>query len=111
MGFVSETTVKSVRKRHRCDGCGHHIEIGEPAVRCAGMTDGEFSTATYHPDCRKAEIALNDLYETHWSDDWMSLRDFDLEDSAWLIEGHPTVAARLGLIEPPDARPPLAGGG
>lgn len=97
VSFVTETDVKAVRKRHRCDGCGAHIEIGEPAKRWAGMTDGEFGTAIYHPDCRAAEVRLNDLAGWGFGDDWYPLSDAGREDWPWLIEEFPAVAARMNI--------------
>lgn len=97
MSFFSETDIKAVRKRHRCAGCGKNIEIGEPAFRWTGTTDGEFDTATYHPECRKAEIALNELLLFQDGDDWGALIEIDDEDRPWLIETFPTVAARMGF--------------
>lgn len=108
MTFATETNVKAVRKRHRCDGCGKRIEIGSPAVRWAGMTDGDFGAAIYHPDCRLAEIKLNDLLETQWGDEWAALSEIDEEDWPWLIETFPAVAARMG-IKPPPAEASLSG--
>ena len=101
MSFASETPVKAVRKRKACDGCGRHIEIGEPAIRWAGLTDGDFGTAIYHPDCREAELAYNnDLLECQWGDDWYPIHEIDRDDWPWLIEAHPTVAARMGIAAP-----------
>ena len=98
MSFVSETTVKAVRKRHRCEGCGKHIEIGEPAKRWAGMSDGDFVSVIYHPDFRAAEERMNELAGWRYGDDWYLLND-DLgrEDWPWLIEEFPAVAARMGI--------------
>jgi len=102
MGFYTETNVKAVRKRHVCDGCGRHIEIGEPAIRWAGTTDGDFGTAIYHPDCRAAEVALNnDILGFRSGDDWCPLSDLEHEDRPWLLEAHPTVAARMGIASDP----------
>lgn len=97
MSFYRETVVKAVRKRHRCDGCGKHIEIGEPANRWAGMTDGDFGSVIMHPECREAEIKLNDILGTHSGDDWAGLLDIESEDWPWLLEEHPVVAARMGI--------------
>lgn len=104
MTFSSETLVKAVRKRHICNGCLRHIEAGQSAMRWAGMTDGEFGTCIYHLDCREAELAYNnDLLECQWGDDWYPIHDIDSDDWPWLIEAHPTVAARMGITAHPDA--------
>lgn len=97
MSFYRETVVAAVRKPRSCYGCCRQIETGEPAVNCAGKYDGEFWSATYHDDCRKAEIALNDLHDTY-PDEWMNLgADMEWEDWPWLIEKFPDVAARMNI--------------
>ena len=101
MAFASETTVKAVRKRHRCDGCNRPIEIGDPATRWAGTTDGDFGTALYHPDCRAAEIAMNnDVLGFRYGDDWWPLSEIESEDRPWLIAAYPAVARRMGIVPP-----------
>lgn len=102
MTFVSERTVKAVRKRHRCDGCGRHIEAGQSATRWAGLTDGDFNTAIYHPDCREAELAMNALIGTQYGDEWWPLSEIETDDRPWLIETFPAVAARMGFALPND---------
>jgi hypothetical protein len=96
MSFVSVTHVKAVRKRKACDGCGQYIEVGSPATRWAGLTDGDFGTAIYHPDCRLAEVALNDKNECR-ADEWWPLSELYEEDRPWLLEAFPAVAARMGI--------------
>lgn len=96
MTFLSEKTVKAVRKQVRCDACGQHIEIGQPAQRWAGVEDGQFHTLVYHPECREAEIALNALHGT-FSAEWMGLYDAEPDDHPWLLAEHPVVAARKGI--------------
>lgn len=109
MSFHEEKAVKAVRKRHRCDGCNRFIEIGEPASRWAGMTDGDFGTAIYHPDCRAAEIAMNnDVLGFQYGDDWWPLSDIESEDRPWLIDAYPAVARRMGMVAQADpTRTPL----
>lgn len=65
------------------------------------MSDGEFFTASYHVECRAAEIALNELREfsAFWGDEWTTLESIESEDHEWLVAEHPVVAARLGLGE------------
>lgn len=102
MSFVSETSVKAVRKRHRCDGCGGHIDVGQPATRWSGVVEGDFSTAIYHPDCREAEIAMNnDIRDFQYGDDWRPLDEIEHEDWPWLRDAYPAVAGRLGIAETP----------
>ena len=106
MGVLSERLVKAVRKRHRCDGCGKHIEVGQPAMRWAGLTDGDFGTCIYHPDCLSAEVDLNnDVLDWQYGDDWLPLIEIDEEDWPWLSERYPTVAARIGLAPSPEPHP------
>jgi hypothetical protein len=94
MTFVSERKVGAVRKARPCVGCNQRIEAGEQAITWAGMTEGDFGAVTYHPECRAAEIRLNDLAGT-FADEWIALRDRDREDDAWIADEFPVVAARL----------------
>lgn len=95
---LEERQIKAVRKRHQCVGCLRFIESGEPAKTWIGINDGEFNAVYYHPDCRAAEIALNDIKRGGW-DDWSPLNEIDDEDRPWLIADHPSVAARFGWVE------------
>lgn len=99
MGFNSEKIVKSVRKQHRCDGCGTLIKVGEPAWRWSGISDGDFGTCIYHPDCRTAEVAYNSRVGTNTYDEWCGVRDAFYEDEDgtrdWLREHYAVVAARF----------------
>jgi hypothetical protein len=95
--FISEKRVKAVRKAKPCEGCRKVIQIGERAVRYVGIEDG-FYSSLYHPECRRAEVKLNDIHDTRWDDeDWMRLDDMDWEDWPWLIAECPLVAVRLGI--------------
>ena len=97
MTFTRENVIKATRKRHVCAGCNKFIEVGESAINWAGMTDCEFNSVHYHPDCRAAECALNDLHDNHRYGDWMNLVDIDEEDLPWLEIEHPLVFRRLSL--------------
>jgi hypothetical protein len=106
MSFSSETAVKAVRKRHKCHVCLHDIEIGEPATRWAGKTDGDFHSLVMHPDCCDAERDFNKEVD---AGDWYSLaydRDQDTDD--WLVEAYPQVSARLGRLGKPSTSTPTA---
>jgi len=94
---LEERTIKAVRKRHQCVGCLRFLEPGEPAKTWIGINDGDFNAVYYHPDCREAEIALNDLHDYRFHDEWLPLHEIDGEDAPWLIAEHPAVAARVGL--------------
>lgn len=97
MSFVRETSINAIRKARRCDGCGVVIALGESAIAWAGMTDGDFGTATYHPDCRAAEIGLNGLMDLN-SNEWWPLREIDHDDRRWLAASFPAVAARMNIV-------------
>lgn len=99
MTFLREQTVKSTRRVHRCEACGQPMAIGSEAYRWFGVVEGQFYSIIYHPDCREAENALNDLHET-WGDEWIGLCDLDPEDHTWLAETYPAVAARKGVPTP-----------
>jgi hypothetical protein len=97
MSFFREVEIKSVRKARACGGCGTLIEAGSPAVDLASHYDGDFWSATYHRECRKAEVDLN---SEHQAEEWIPLQEFDPEDD-WeiILEDHPIVAARLGITQ------------
>ncbi len=98
MEFVTELTVKVVRKARPCAACSKTVEVGNSAVSWAGKVDGEFGFATYHPECRQAEVDLNKLHGTHLDPaDWFGLDYIEPDDHAWLLDKHPVVAARLGI--------------
>lgn len=101
MSFLSERTVKATRKPHHCGACETIIETGSPAARWVGLSEGQFTVITYHPDCRDAEIALNTLHGTWGSDEWIGLWDLEHDDIPWLLETFPTVAARKHLTPEP----------
>lgn len=96
MSFHSERTIKAIRKARQCDACSTMVEVGETAIGWAGVTDGDFGTCTYHPECRVAEIAINRLHGTRF-DEWMGLGEMEWDDHEWLLVKHPTVAARMRI--------------
>lgn len=87
MGFASETTHRT-RKQRRCDSCLQMIEIGEPYVRWVGVTDGDFGTAPFHPDCREAEIKVNRELLA-FDDEWASLHEYVSEEGMHVLDGVP----------------------
>jgi hypothetical protein len=96
VSFVEERAVKATRKRHVCTSCDKWIEPGEPAVNWAGVVDGEFSSAHFHPECRKAEVELNELHDWRFGDDWLRLcDDAEPEDYPWLKAEHPLPYRRM----------------
>lgn len=54
MSFCQHTPILRTRKPHRCGWCGEPIPAGSPAVRGAGVTDGEFWSSYEHPECYRA---------------------------------------------------------
>lgn len=94
MSFYRETEIKGVRKARPCGGCGKLVEAGYPAVDLAGHYDGDFWSATYHAECRKAEVDLNG---EHQAEEWIHLSEFEADDWEVILEDHPIVAVRLGI--------------
>jgi hypothetical protein len=96
MSFTREYAVKATRKPGQCCACKTMIAKGEPAIRWAGLVDGDFQAAAYHPECRTAEIAYNQLigFDAY---DWHNLDELERDDQEWLLAEHPTVAARMRL--------------
>lgn len=96
MSFINEKPIKAVRKRHICEACRKYIEIGEPAVNWAGMVDGDFCSSHYHPECREAEVRLNqDVLDWRDCDDWVLLCDAEPENFRWLKTNHPVAYRRM----------------
>ncbi len=64
MSTVFSDSLHTAAKRHRCWFCDQRIEKGERYGKRAGVTDGDFWTMAYHPEC--------DAYaREHWEyDDW-----------------------------------------
>lgn len=97
MAFYRETPVKAVRKPRQCLGCRKIIKVGQPATDCAGQHEGDFWSGSFHPDCRDAEVALNELHRIHLYGEWNALSEIEWDDWPWLIEKFPTVAERMGI--------------
>jgi hypothetical protein len=96
VSFNSERIIKSTRKPHLCEGCGQTIPAGSTAQNWTGLTDGDFASVYYHPECREAEIMLNELAGT-WAGEWISLQDRDPYYDAWILTDFPIVAERLNI--------------
>lgn len=95
MSFYRENEIAKTRKKHFCLGCEKSIQEGQTATYCAGMSDGDFWSGHFHPDCRKAEIEMNAICG-HTGDEWHPVcmaDEFDMLD--WLLEKHPTVHERI----------------
>jgi hypothetical protein len=98
MSFYRERPIKSVRKPRRCAGCTSMIAAGSVALDISGKQwGGDFWSQTFHPECRAAEVELNKLHDTRYSDDWAALADIDWEDWGWLLESFPIVAERMRI--------------
>jgi hypothetical protein len=95
--FWTESTVKAVRKPHRCEDCRKLIEVGSPASHTAGVYDGDFFSNYSHVECRAAALDYHCVADLT-SDEWPWLHELDeVEDWKWLIAEHPIVAERMGL--------------
>lgn len=92
---LREDKIKAVRKQHLCIGCMKHIHVGKPAVTWVGINDGDFNSVYYHPECREAEIALNDLHDYRFYDDWLQLCEAESEDYPFLKKEHPIAYKRM----------------
>jgi hypothetical protein len=95
MTFLSERSIKAVRKAQHCESCGKEIAVGSSANYWTGKFEGEFYTCYFHLDCREAEIAFNRHVGAGW-DEWISLHTIDDEDDwFWLQENYPAILARI----------------
>lgn len=63
IAFYASRDIKRTRKVHTCESCERQIDVGSPAKYYAGKAEGDFYSAHYHPDCRAAEVRLNDEME------------------------------------------------
>jgi hypothetical protein len=105
MNYGEERAIRATRAVHHCQGCDQEISAGSTAVRWSGLSDGGFMSVIYHPDCRQAEIMLNERND-RGPDEWFDLSAWNQEDELWLSEKFPDVAARLGITnKPPRAQP------
>lgn len=60
--FNHTRTVKTPRKPHRCEHCGHMIPPGTSHLAEAGVWDGEFYEIRAHHDCRALWLEAFDTY-------------------------------------------------
>lgn len=97
MGYFREHPIAATRKPHRCEACQTTIETGSAANYITvhdGSSDGPFY-GHFHPDCRDAEVRLNDLHDWRGGDDWMALHEAEADDLPWIAEEFPAVFARV----------------
>ena len=75
MSFYVESTVKSARKPHLCEGCQTLIQPGESYLRISTQyDDGTPCRLAYHDDCRGWEIFLCQENNIN-SDEWCVLHE------------------------------------
>lgn len=92
------------RKQYVCSQCGQPIPLGERHYAIALKADGDFASYREHVECRAAWVDLRGLRDLGWHEDSPALMDdgeIPVDDRAWIIAEHPTVAARLGLVPIP----------
>ena len=58
--LIESATIKSARKRHRCDWCGEHIDIGTSYERQRLADCGDAWVYKAHPECIEAASTLKD---------------------------------------------------
>jgi hypothetical protein len=58
MSQTTETRQVKARKRHRCDWCGQHIEVGEIHPVYTAFFEGTATRIRMHAECRKAMDAV-----------------------------------------------------
>lgn len=109
--FSSSKTVKATRKPHFCEGCEQPIDVRSPAKYYAGKFEGEFYDCYFHPDCREAQDAWNDLAGFDWDEQchlWHLYENRDdpkffcgehVDFSTPLAEKYPEVLRRLEAWE------------
>lgn len=94
MGFCNEKLV-TARKRHLCDACLKPINPGEQYLRAAGVSNGDFWSGAYHPDCREWEIETNREAHGYFSDDWTPLHEHVTECDEVLNDAPQSVRDRF----------------
>ena len=97
MEVISHKIVKA-RKRHICGQCGHPIDQGTRHVSEI-RTDGGYRS---HLECDRAAAHIYRKYRRYY-DDGVNLQDCleDDTDRELLVEHHPAVALRFGLVLTP----------
>lgn len=134
MTFEVVSKIRAVRKPHRCAYCGHRLVVGSPAIKKAGVWDGDFYSNYGHEDCLAMWNAAYNDYSDGWEGMAFNLLDAIGSDESFAIKrerlddfrGHfPHVVTRLdynmqmaevrhadeyrkrGLVPDPEDCPPL----
>jgi hypothetical protein len=94
--------IKSTRKEHGCEGCNHKIPGGSPAVYAFGRWDGYTYSYHRHIECAAAQDAFAEEHGMGGEEyPWFNHCELTLEEATpFLLEHHPIVAQRLGLVGP-----------
>lgn len=79
MQILSDTT-QAARKRHRCDSCGRHIEIGEQYARQRIVDGGDAWVFKAHTHCMEAGKLLFNNGLGGVDDTILNVSDMDKED-------------------------------
>lgn len=70
MDFFCETKIKSTRKPCRCYWCGEQIPTGSSKVYTASVYEGDFGSASFHPECNEARNAWQkETGELEWPEE------------------------------------------
>jgi hypothetical protein len=93
MSFYREQNVHSIRKQQICLSCDHTLIVGEPALYCVGIYEGEFGDGYYHQDCRAAETVLNNKLGNGF--EWTPLSEFDNDDLKIIADDWPAAFLRV----------------
>lgn len=98
--FHTSRKIGKTRKTHCCEQCGKIIDIGSPASKAVGVFDGYFYQNYTHVECNAAAWEFAKESDS-WGEEFPFFQydDRDIETDKWLIENHPIVAERLGIIE------------
>lgn len=93
---------RNCRKAVQCDQCGKHIEIGQ-RYRRQVYRDGALCTYRAHEDCDNAasEAMANGGWDPRYDDPIVLTESICPDNSQWLLERYPAVAARLGITQEP----------
>lgn len=75
MSSFCREKIITARKAHQCLACLQKIEPGEKYLRATGVSDGDFWTGAYHPECREWECRVNHENYPSYMDEWIMLHE------------------------------------